>query len=126
MPFSFKVGIGLLGVSLFLYPLGIQAGNIPIVRVALSLKATQVKLSSSQTFYILLPGGKRFLLEKATIVRTNGGHLLINGKLFKKSSVVVEPGGRNLRLSIDNSHIGESARSWVVRGDIVVTAKGPG
>lgn len=124
MSLSLKVGIGILGLSLFLYPLGVQAGNVPTVRVALSLKASQVKLSSSQISHMLLDGGKRFPLEKTTIVRSNSGHLLINGKLLKESSVVVDPGSVNLRLSIDNGHVEKPSRSWVVRGDVVITAKG--
>ena len=121
---SLKVGIGILGVSLFLCPFGIQAGNIPTVRVALSLKANQVKLFSSRVFHISLSGGKRFSLEKTTVVRSNGGQILINGKSIKESLVVVEPSNANLRLSIDNGDVGNSARPWVVRGDIVITAKG--
>ena len=121
---SLKVGIGILGVSLLLYPLAVQAGNIPTVRVALSLKASEVKLSASQTFHISFSGGKRFPLEKTTIVRSNSGHLLINGRRIKESSVVIDPGKVNIRLSIDSSQVGKSTPSWVVRGDIVITAKG--
>ena len=121
---SLKVGIGILGVSLLLYPLAVQAGNIPTVRVALSLKASEVKLSASQTFHISFSEGKRFPLEKTTIVRSNSGHLLINGRRIKESSVVIDPGKVNIRLSIDSSQVGKSTPSWVVRGDIVITAKG--
>ena len=121
---SLKVGIAIFGVSLFLYPLGVQAGNIPTVQVALSLKASQVKFSSSQISHVSFSGGKRFPLEKATIVQSNAGYLLINGKRIKESSMVVDPGNVNLWLSIENRHVGKPARSWVVRGDIVITAKG--
>ena len=120
---SREVRIFILWFSLFLYPLGVQAGDIPTVRVALSLKASQVKLSSSQILHILLPGGKRFPLKKTVIVRLDSGYLFINGKRLKKSSVVLTPGKVNLHLVIDNGQVGKPPQAWVLQGDIVIIPK---
>jgi len=124
MPLSFRIHIFILSIGLLLLPLEGQARGVPIVRVALTLKASQVKLSSSQPLNLSFPGGKQLQVAKSAFIRSMRDGLLINGKKTKTATVVIETRGRNLHLSIDSGVPRKPARQWVVRGAIVLTVKG--
>ncbi len=79
MRLSFRIGIFILSIGLLLLPLEGQARGVPIVRVALTLKASQVKLSSSQPLNLSFPGGKQFQVAKSAFIRSMKGGVLING-----------------------------------------------
>lgn len=101
-----------------------QAGNIPTVKVALALKASQVNFSSSKNLQISLARGKRFPLPRSSSIRPTKGGFLINGKRIEGRKVFLEDRGAHLKLSIHDGATGRQGRQWLVKGDIVLTLQG--
>ena len=121
---TFRVFICFLSAGLFLYPLDSQAQSEPTINVALSLNASQVKVLSSKSLHIILPGGKRFSLPTSASIQPTKKGLLINGKRIEARRAILENRGHDLKLSIQGKPIRSQRRQWVVRGDIIVNVQG--
>jgi stage II sporulation protein D (peptidoglycan lytic transglycosylase) len=120
----FRASILFLSLGLLLFPAEGQAGGEPVVKVALSLNASQVIFSSSRSLSISLPGGKRFSLPRSASIRPTENGLLINRQRIEARWVLLSDPGQNLRLSVQDGSTGSPSRQWDVRGDVTLSLQG--
>jgi len=118
-----RTSLFILSLAFLIFPAESKAGNIPTIKVALSLGASQVKLSSPKPLHLTLSGGNKLqLLTTASIGSTRNG-FLVNGKQVETRRIIIEDRGSTLRLSIQ-SKTGPQSPQWAVKGDIVLTLQG--
>ncbi len=123
MNLSFRTSILILSLAFFLSSAEGQAGNIPTVKVALSLGASQIELSSPKRLHLTLLSGKPLQLLTTASIRTAMGGFLVNGKAVAARKIIIKDRGSTLKLWIKSKTESQSPQ-WVVKGDIVLTLQG--
>ena len=120
----FRASMFFLSLGLLLFPGEGWAGGEPVVKVALSLNASQVVFSSSRSLSISLPGGKRFSLPSAASVFPAENGFLINRQRIEARWVLLHDHGQNLKLTVYDGSAGNPPRQWEVRGDVTLSLQG--
>lgn len=123
MKLFLRTSIFILSLGFLLFPAESQAGNIPTVKVALSLGASQIKLSSPKRLHLTLSDGKQLQLPTIASIRPTRNGFLVNGKRVADFRITIEDRGNILKLSIQ-SQTGPQSPQWAVKGAMVLTLQG--